>query len=186
MARTRLSSKFSRCVKSVKKTVRARKGSNKESAAIAICTKSVLQKRGRTLKKYRRGRLITQKKFRGGAPPQVVVAAKNVIAALEADLQQARKNNPNNDYKIPYMVDISTIQDYKAGIEYIQTKLSSNMPSVLNIKSGLGNVFGTGDTKFEKEETKESLNELLQNNGKLETTAPILSKNVSILRQVSL
>ena len=62
MAKTRLSAKFSRCVKSVKKTVRARKGSNKESAAIAICTKSVLQTRGRTLKNYSRKRLITQKK----------------------------------------------------------------------------------------------------------------------------
>jgi len=61
-----LSSKFSRCVKSVKKTVRARKGSNKESAAIAICTTSVLHKRGRTMKRYTRKRLITQKKFRGG------------------------------------------------------------------------------------------------------------------------
>lgn len=70
MARTRLSSMFSRCVKSVKKTVRARKGSNKESAAIAICTKSVLHKRGRTIKSYSRKRLITQKKFRGGAPPE--------------------------------------------------------------------------------------------------------------------
>ena len=69
MPRTRLSSKFTRCVKAVKKTVRARKGSNKESAAIAICTKSVLHKRGRTLKSYSRKRLITQKKFRGGEPP---------------------------------------------------------------------------------------------------------------------
>ena len=67
MAKSRLSSKFNRCVKSVKKTVRARKGSNKESAAIGICTKSVLHKRGRTIKRYRKGRLITQKKFRGGA-----------------------------------------------------------------------------------------------------------------------
>ena len=63
---TRMSSKFNRCVKAVKKTVRARKGSNKESAAIAICTKSVLHKRGRTIKSYSRKRLITQKKFRGG------------------------------------------------------------------------------------------------------------------------
>lgn len=66
----RLSAKFSRCVKSVRKTVRARKGSNKESAAIAICTKSVLQKRGRTIKRYTRKRLTTQKKLRGGATPQ--------------------------------------------------------------------------------------------------------------------
>jgi hypothetical protein len=48
-------------VKAVRKTVKVRKGSNKESAAIAICTKSVLQTRGRTMKKYRKGRLITQK-----------------------------------------------------------------------------------------------------------------------------
>lgn len=54
--------KFSRCVKSVRKTIKARKGSNKESAAIAICTKSVLQTRGRTMKRYRKGRLTTQKK----------------------------------------------------------------------------------------------------------------------------
>jgi hypothetical protein len=56
-----VSSKFDRCVKSVRKTVKARKGSNKESAAIGICTKSVLQTRGRTLKRYRKGRLTTQK-----------------------------------------------------------------------------------------------------------------------------
>jgi hypothetical protein len=62
----KLGNMFNRCVKSVRSTVRARKGSTKESAAIAICTKSVLQTRGRTMKRYRKGRLITQKKFRGG------------------------------------------------------------------------------------------------------------------------
>ena len=65
--RTKLGNKFNRCVKSVRATVRARKGSTKESAAIAICTKSVLQTRGKTMKRYRKGRLVTQKKFRGGA-----------------------------------------------------------------------------------------------------------------------
>jgi hypothetical protein len=64
----KLGNKFNRCVKSVRSTVRARKGSNKESAAIAICTKSVLQTRGRTMKRYRKSRLVTQKKFRGGLP----------------------------------------------------------------------------------------------------------------------
>lgn len=54
--------KFDRCVKAVRKTVKARKGSTKESAAIAICTKSVLHTRGRTMKKYRKGRLTTQTK----------------------------------------------------------------------------------------------------------------------------
>jgi len=32
--------------------VKARPGSTKEQAAIAICVKSVLQKRGRTLKRF--------------------------------------------------------------------------------------------------------------------------------------
>ena len=62
----KLGNKFNRCVKSVRSTVKARKGSNKESAAIAICTTSVLYPRGRTMKRYRKKRLITQKKFRGG------------------------------------------------------------------------------------------------------------------------
>ena len=47
--------KFERCVKKVKKSMG-------ESAAIAICTQSVLWKRGLTLKKYKKGRLITQKR----------------------------------------------------------------------------------------------------------------------------
>lgn len=64
---SKIGNKFNRCVKSVRSTVKARKGSNKESAAIAICTNSVLQTRGRTMKRYRKKRLITQKKFRGGA-----------------------------------------------------------------------------------------------------------------------
>jgi hypothetical protein len=60
--RSSVTARFNRCVKSVRKTVKARPKSSKESAAIAICTKSVLQTRGRTIKKYRKGRLITQKK----------------------------------------------------------------------------------------------------------------------------
>jgi len=52
-------SRFCRCIKAVKKTVKLRSvaGSNRgdaarEQAAIAICVKSVLQGRGRTLKKF--------------------------------------------------------------------------------------------------------------------------------------
>jgi len=58
--------KFNRCVKAVRKTVKARPKSSKESAAIAICTKSVLHTRGLTMKRYKKKRLVTQKKFRGG------------------------------------------------------------------------------------------------------------------------
>lgn len=59
MSQTR---KFSHCVKKVRKTVKTRKGS-KESAAIAICTKTLLFPRGRTIKRYRKGKLITQKRL---------------------------------------------------------------------------------------------------------------------------
>ncbi len=56
--------RFGSCVKAVRKTVKTRKGSNPESAAIAICTKSILFPRGRTIKRYKKGRLITQKRRR--------------------------------------------------------------------------------------------------------------------------
>jgi hypothetical protein len=59
---------FCRCIKSVRKTVKLRKGQKglkaRESAAIAICTKSVLQSRGRTLKRFackKKPFLLTQK-----------------------------------------------------------------------------------------------------------------------------
>ena len=50
----RLAAKFCRCIKKVRNTVRLRSGRGaaaKESAAIAICTKSILQTRGKTLRK---------------------------------------------------------------------------------------------------------------------------------------
>jgi hypothetical protein len=47
--------KFERCVKKVKKNL-------KEGAAIAICTKTVLWKRGLTLKTYTKGRVVTKKR----------------------------------------------------------------------------------------------------------------------------
>jgi len=57
--------KFCGCVKAVRKTVKLRSGKGpqaKESAAIAICTKSVLQTKGKTLRKVscKKGRLNTQ------------------------------------------------------------------------------------------------------------------------------
>ena len=54
--------RFNRCVKMVRRTVTPRSGSNKESAAIAICTKTILQKRGRTIKRYSKKRLVTQRR----------------------------------------------------------------------------------------------------------------------------
>ena len=56
--RESLASRFCGCIKQVRKTVKLRRGSGrgeaaKEGAAIAICTKSLLQRRGRTLKRVR-------------------------------------------------------------------------------------------------------------------------------------
>ena len=64
----KLAERFCDCIKQVRQSVKTRKGSlrgpkGKEQAAIAICVKSVLQKRGRTLKKFRcrKGpKLVTQ------------------------------------------------------------------------------------------------------------------------------
>jgi hypothetical protein len=68
---TKLAETFCRCIKKVRKTVKVRKGekkgtAGKERAAIAICVKSVLGTRGKTLRKFRckdkKGpKLITQK-----------------------------------------------------------------------------------------------------------------------------
>lgn len=65
----KLSNEFCRCIKKVRKTVKVRPGQNKslkgrEKAAIGICVKSVIQTRGKTLKKFKctpKPHLITQK-----------------------------------------------------------------------------------------------------------------------------
>jgi hypothetical protein len=56
------------CIKKVRNTVRVRRGQNKslkgrEKAAIGICVKSVIQTRGKTLKRFKCGKkpyLLTQ------------------------------------------------------------------------------------------------------------------------------
>ena len=60
--RSTIGKKFNKCVKSVGKRVKPREGSTKESAAIAICTTTLLYPRKRTIKRYRRGRLVTQRR----------------------------------------------------------------------------------------------------------------------------
>ena len=62
--KNKLSKNFCNCIDKVRRTIKVRKGSSKESVAIAICVRSVLGSRGRTLKKFRCGRkgfLKTQK-----------------------------------------------------------------------------------------------------------------------------
>jgi len=69
MATTNLAKVFCRCIGKVRRTVKVRKGTkptaaNKEAAAIAICTRSVLGRRGKTLKRFSCGpkpNLKTQK-----------------------------------------------------------------------------------------------------------------------------
>jgi hypothetical protein len=61
------STKFCRCIKAVRKTIKARPGSTRESGAIAVCNVSMFGRKGRTLKKFRCGKkpyLKTQKKIR--------------------------------------------------------------------------------------------------------------------------
>lgn len=67
----RLANTFCRCIKSVRKTLKARKGSTKEQGAIAVCVKSVLQTRGKTLRKFRCGpkQSLKTRKYLGGRPP---------------------------------------------------------------------------------------------------------------------
>ncbi len=53
-----LGNELCRCIKKVRKTVKVRRGQNKtlkgkEKAAIGICVKSVIQTRGKTLKRFR-------------------------------------------------------------------------------------------------------------------------------------
>jgi hypothetical protein len=59
--------RFCRCIKAVQKTLKLRRGQRgnaaRERAAIAICVKSVLQTRGKTLKRFKcrgtKGPLLT-------------------------------------------------------------------------------------------------------------------------------
>lgn len=112
MAKTK---KFDRCVKSVRKTVKARKGSTKESAAIAICTTTLLHPRGRTLKKYRKGRLVTQKRKlrRGGeeAKPGVLSRLKEKATAL-AQTAKAKVGEKIQKIKSQFEPESITDKDY--------------------------------------------------------------------------
>lgn len=66
----KLSKKLCRCIKRVRKTVKVKKGGTAEKAAIGICVKSVLQTRGRTLKRFScdaKQSLVTQK-LKGSKP----------------------------------------------------------------------------------------------------------------------
>jgi hypothetical protein len=93
---------FCRCIKKVRRSVTPRPGSNKESAAIGICVKSVLQTRGRTLRKFsckgtrKRGRkgkpFLQTKKLVGGGRLTIF---KSLASMKEQDrLQKYRGQTP--------------------------------------------------------------------------------------------
>lgn len=92
--------KFCGCIKSVRKTIKARPGKaslsrRAEQGAIAVCVKSVLQTRGRTMKKFkcgRKGYLKTQKMHRGGEHGVFGWAS---VAALVADMSRAIERQPH-------------------------------------------------------------------------------------------
>ena len=73
--KNKLASDFCRCIKRVRKTIKLRPGvkktaAAKEAAAIGVCVQSVLQTKGKTLKRFRCGKkamLTTQKPLRGGS-----------------------------------------------------------------------------------------------------------------------
>jgi hypothetical protein len=56
MAKKSQSANFCSCIKKVRKTLKKRPGQTKEASAIAICVKSVLQTKGKTLKKFKCGK----------------------------------------------------------------------------------------------------------------------------------
>ena len=72
--KNKLAADFCRCIKKVRKTIKLRPGvkntpAAKEAAAIGVCVKSVLQTKGRTLKRFRCGKkmsISTQKPLKGG------------------------------------------------------------------------------------------------------------------------
>ncbi len=78
--KNKLAADFCRCIKKVRKTIKLRPGvkvakskdkqaAAKEAAAIGVCVNSVLQTKGKTLKRFSCGKkmkLTTQKRLRGG------------------------------------------------------------------------------------------------------------------------
>lgn len=72
--KNKLAADFCRCIKKVRKTIKLRPGvkntaAAREAAAIGVCVTSVLQSKGKTLKRFKCGKkmmLKTQKPLKGG------------------------------------------------------------------------------------------------------------------------
>ena len=115
--------RFCSCIKKVRQTLKA----SKESGAIAICVKSVLQKQGRTLKKFRckgnKARVLTQPRLtrRQGGGPSAAKSHSGSYAdpskyfiTLEPDGTSIRIHRPNHPITVRE-------GDQVVGIEYIDS-----------------------------------------------------------------
>ena len=103
--KNKLAAEFCRCVKKVRKTIQLRPGvkktdAAKEAAAIGVCVKSVLQTRGKTLKRFRCGKkttLTTQKPFKGGSllgSPVADIGMKPIERDPALDIRSPPVNMP--------------------------------------------------------------------------------------------
>ena len=106
---------FCRCIKKVRRSVTPRPGSNKESAAIGICVKSVLQTRGRTLRKFsckgtrRKGRkgkpFLQTKKLVGGGRLTIF---KDLASIKEKDRLQKYRGQTRRIHILPTIDESDT------------------------------------------------------------------------------
>jgi hypothetical protein len=177
MVTTRVSRKFNRCVKSVKRTVRARKGSNKESAAIAICTKSVLHKRGRTMKRYSRGRLSTQKKLRGGLfgfssgksditsdqATGMINALNQIEVYLTNGWASARLKNTSSDIRSYLMMARDKLTDDSKKKKFIDLLLNSKRADDRKIIEGFAGYSDTQKANAAKEAVAKMIEKATEN-----------------------
>lgn len=101
--------KLCKCIKSVRKTIKARPGISKEKGAIAICVKSVVQKKRSTLKKFKCGKkpsLITQRRKKvGGATP--------VPSSVRWDRLLSLYNQDQKPYDMAVWTAIDATQDLR-------------------------------------------------------------------------
>ena len=174
----KLSAKFNRCVKSVRKTVKARRGSNKESAAIAICTTSVLQKRGRTMKRYRKGRLTTQRKFRGGISMGSDFVQHGQQKTITAQLYTSVLGKSG---ETDVDVDVSGVPDFMNELNKMLAKITQSQDTqksfLQRAVSKVGNMTGNVASKAD---TIAFLNSLISNKGKI--TEDVSEVNAVIAR----
>lgn len=118
-ARTGTAKKLCKCIKSVRKTIKARPGISKEKGAIAICVKSIVQTKRRTLKKFKCGkkpRLVTQKRKRVGGATTVPndIAWDRFMQAYNYDAK-------------PYDRQIWGALKQNSGIQYVPTSTSARV-----------------------------------------------------------